>query len=342
MDLPYVVIVLNHAILAIVLFVKTVKEKIMSYAKRKKPKKKKMSPNLVVAKAEKVERTKVTTALTKIIPKIGDAPVLRFSAIAWMKMMHCRDSYEEEIAAYAVSSSEDLLEVIDVWIPRQQVSIGSFEFDSESITESIERMFIEKQIEPLRCSRIWIHTHPSGVSGPSGTDEDTFNKIFGYFTWSVMVIFPKNCDKPYASLKINAMGIPSVRVKLPVVVDYTIETDSETCNPFSEFSDEVADNVEAETWITSKGDSSVFAEEYDYDGNWYGNSRANWENIFPNQSVNDATEVTEVIENDSEFDDSEIFEPWGTGICFVCEETAPLDYDHICEECFSTFTIEGS
>ena len=105
-----------------------------------------------------------------------------------------------EAGAFGISTIDDPLTIIDLGIPHQTCSVAFMEFDDEKIAQYVDEQFMLGR-QPCECTRIWIHTHPKGVSSPSGVDEDTFEKIFGKYDWSAMVIFPKD-GTAYARLKI--------------------------------------------------------------------------------------------------------------------------------------------
>src|SRR5690606_33202362 len=68
--------------------------------------------------------------------------------------------------------------------------------------------------------RLWAHTHPGNSASPSGTDEDTFERVFGGCDWAVMFILARG-GETYARLRIG-QGL-NVDVPLTVVVEYAVE-----------------------------------------------------------------------------------------------------------------------
>jgi len=71
---------------------------------------------------------------------------------------------------------------------------------------------------PERFARLWCHTHPGDSPYPSGTDEETLNRVFGGCDWAVMFILAKG-GQTYARLRFRAG--PGGDVEIPVHVDYT-------------------------------------------------------------------------------------------------------------------------
>src|SRR5262249_13781486 len=72
--------------------------------------------------------------------------------------------------------------------------------------------------QPEEFGRIWIHTHPGACPRPSGTDEETFRRVFGRADWAVMFILARG-GKSYARLAYH-FG-PSCELPLGVDVDYS-------------------------------------------------------------------------------------------------------------------------
>ena len=62
-----------------------------------------------------------------------------------------------------------------------------------------------------------MQPHPGESPQPSGTDEETFARVFGRCDWAVIFILARG-GKCYARLRYN-VG-PGVDVELPVDVDY--------------------------------------------------------------------------------------------------------------------------
>jgi len=111
---------------------------------------------------------------------------------------------------------DDLLFVQDFVTVRQKVTCVSISLDDNAVAD-----FFEDQValgrKPEQFARIWVHTHPSGIPGPSSTDEETFQRVFGACQWAVMVILCQDSHS-YARLSFN-VG-PGGQVLIPVEVDY--------------------------------------------------------------------------------------------------------------------------
>jgi proteasome lid subunit RPN8/RPN11 len=145
--------------------------------------------------------------------------VLRFSPVAWAKLLFMRDMTDNEVGGFGITEADDLLFVTDFILVKQKVTAVSVCFDDESVAD-----FFEDQVEagrkPEQFARIWLHSHPEGVPEPSMTDEETFSRVFGNCDWSVMFIVGRD-GNTYARLRFNAG--PGGVIKFPVCVDYSCE-----------------------------------------------------------------------------------------------------------------------
>lgn len=146
----------------------------------------------------------------------GTTPTLRFSPTAWAKLVFLRDAGETEIGGFGISRLNDLLWIDDVVLIPQLSSVVTVAFEDLAVAE-----FFEDQIalgrEPAEFARIWMHTHPGHCPRPSGTDEETFARVFGSCDWALMFILARN-GATYARLQWN-VG-PRGAIELPVTVDY--------------------------------------------------------------------------------------------------------------------------
>jgi proteasome lid subunit RPN8/RPN11 len=144
--------------------------------------------------------------------------VLRFSPYAWAKLLFLRDCGNTEVGGFALSAAGDLLLVEDLRLIRQRTSVASVCFDDEAVADDFD-LQIDAGLPPERFFRIWIHTHPGDSAEPSGTDEETFQRVFGRCDWAVMAILSRGGETT-ARLRFN-VG-PGGDVELPVRVDYSV------------------------------------------------------------------------------------------------------------------------
>jgi hypothetical protein len=146
-----------------------------------------------------------------------DPPTLRFSPTAWAKLLYLRDLGDSEVGGFGITAADDLLLVEDVQLVRQLCTGIFVTFDDLAVADFFDRQ-VDCGRRPEQFGRIWIHTHPGSSPEPSGTDEDTFARVFGRTEWTVMFILARG-GQSYARLRFH-VG-PGGDVDLPVGVDYT-------------------------------------------------------------------------------------------------------------------------
>ena len=161
-------------------------------------------------KQEKTERSEMFRASRCL-------PTLRFSPVAWAKLLFLRDADETEVGGFGISAADNLLFVEDIQLVRQSCDVGSVAFDDESVADFFDRQ-VNAGIAISRCARIWLHTHPGSSPQPSVTDEETFARVFGRCDWAVMFILARG-GQSYARLRFH-VG-PGGDIDLPVQVDYS-------------------------------------------------------------------------------------------------------------------------
>lgn len=144
-------------------------------------------------------------------------PTLRFSPTAWAKLLYLRDLGDTEVGGFGIAAADDPLLVEDVRLVRQVATCVSVAFDDQAVAE-----FFDQQVDlgrkPSQFGRIWLHTHPGNMSRPSGTDYDTFDRVFGRTDWAVMFILACG-GQSFARLRFH-VG-PGGDLDLPVTVDYS-------------------------------------------------------------------------------------------------------------------------
>ena len=146
-----------------------------------------------------------------------EPPALRFSPTAWAKLLYLRDSGDSEVGGFGISAGDDLLHVEDVQLVRQVCTGISVAFDDAAVADFFDRQ-VDMGRRPENFGRLWLHTHPGNSPEPSGTDEETFARVFGRTEWSLMFILARG-GQSYARLRFH-VG-PGGDVDLPVRVDYS-------------------------------------------------------------------------------------------------------------------------
>ena len=144
------------------------------------------------------------------------APVLRFSPVAWAKLLFFRDHGDTEIGGFGITPAEDPLYVHDFQTVLQETTMASVSFDDQAVSEFFERQ-VDAGRHPHQFCRIWCHSHPGNSPQPSSTDEETFDRVFGSCQHTLMFIVARG-GKTYCRLRFN-VG-PGGDMLIPVDVDY--------------------------------------------------------------------------------------------------------------------------
>ena len=112
---------------------------------------------------------------------------------------------------------DDLLYVKEFVTIKQDTTIVTISLDDEAVADHFDEQ-VDMGRKPEQFFRIWCHTHPGDSPTPSGTDESTFQRVFGMCDWGVMFVLAEG-GKTYARLRFN-VG-PGGQVMIPVVADYS-------------------------------------------------------------------------------------------------------------------------
>jgi proteasome lid subunit RPN8/RPN11 len=181
------------------------------------------------------------------------APRLVFSTQAWLKLQVLCHAGETEVGAFGISDPQNLLLIQDVVTVKQSCTSVTVRFDDSAVSE-----FFEQQVEagrgPQSFGRIWIHTHPGASPDPSGTDEETFNRVFGRCDWAIMFILARG-GATYCRLRLNtgptsAQGsIVALSSLLDVEVDSFTQQQPSSSLLLEAWLDEYRRNVEPEPTI---------------------------------------------------------------------------------------------
>lgn len=176
----------------------------------------KLSPQ----KEEKVEAAEeAATEVTELKRAVRKGPLkLRFSPTAWAKLLFLRDIGDTEVGGFAITRLNDLLYVEDFILIKQECSSVTVEFDDDDVADFMMDM-VEDDYKPEQFMRVWIHTHPNISASPSGTDEDTFERVFGKCDWAIMAIVSKAGDQ-YCRIQINGGPMPGA-FEIPMEVDFS-------------------------------------------------------------------------------------------------------------------------
>jgi hypothetical protein len=148
--------------------------------------------------------------------------LLRFCPTAWAKLLYFRDKTHNEVGGFGITQPDDLLYVRDFVTVRQKVTCVSVSFEDEAVADFFENQVVLGR-KPEQFARIWLHTHPADIAGPSMTDEDTFQRVFGNCHWAIMFILARD-NQSYARIGFN-VG-PGGQILIPVQMDYSKPFDS--------------------------------------------------------------------------------------------------------------------
>ena len=149
-------------------------------------------------------------------PRPDGEPILRFTPTAWAKLHFFCHFEEAEIGGFGVTGPDDLLMVEDFVTVKQVVSPVSVCFDDRAVADFFDQQ-VDAGRKPEQFGRIWLHTHPAHSAVPSGTDEETFSRVFGGCQWAVMFVLSRS-GETHARLRFN-VG-PKAEARIPVEVDY--------------------------------------------------------------------------------------------------------------------------
>ena len=144
-------------------------------------------------------------------------PRLIFAPLAWLKLQFLCHLGDTEIGGFGITAKDDLLYVEDFVTVRQRTSMVTVAMDDQAVADFTDRC-VDTGLPPQRFLRVWCHTHPGSSPLPSGTDEDTFSRVFGSCDWAVMFIVSRTCET-YARLSFH-VG-PGSAVQFPVSVDWS-------------------------------------------------------------------------------------------------------------------------
>ncbi len=142
---------------------------------------------------------------------------LRLTPYAWAKLRFLRDAGPTEIAGFGVSDPEDLLLVRDIVIVRQSCTSVTVAMDDGAVADYFDQQ-ADAGLSPQQFGRIWFHTHPGVSPHPSGTDEETFARVFGPADWAVMAILARG-GAWYARLGVHAGPGATQRLRVRVEWD---------------------------------------------------------------------------------------------------------------------------
>ena len=206
--------------------------------------------------------TKITKELFAPASRSLEPPRRRltFSPLAWLKLQFLCHAGPTEVAAFGQAAADDPLYLDDVLVVRQRCTPVTVAFDDEAVADLFDQM-VDAGIPPGRFARVWLHTHPGASVEPTGTDEETFRRVFGGCDWAVMAILGRT-GNTFARLTFNSG--PGGSLTLPVHVDWTAwpATAHLLAGQVARWEQQYAERVESTSWgrpdeLAHQGDPSV-------------------------------------------------------------------------------------
>lgn len=149
--------------------------------------------------------------------RVERAPTLRFTPIAWAKLLYWRDRGGTEVGSFGITTEGDPLLVEDVCLVGQSCTAVSVQFEDTAVADFFDEQ-VDGGLSPDRFARLWLHTHPGNSPLPSETDEETFERVFGRCDWAVMFILAHG-GRTYTRLS-HHRG-PRVAVTIDTCVDFS-------------------------------------------------------------------------------------------------------------------------
>lgn len=148
---------------------------------------------------------------------------LTLAGTTFMKLMYLMKKTTMEVSGYGLSKKDNLFYIHDFRMPKQIGQTAHTELTQDGIAEHFDQCLAEG-LEPIEFGRIWVHTHPKGINGPSGTDEATMRDTFGACDWAIMLILTQgehfHCEFWTKKLGGVALG-EHLRLPMKVQVDWS-------------------------------------------------------------------------------------------------------------------------
>ena len=99
---------------------------------------------------------------------------------------------ENEVSTMGVLAPErNPFEIGDVILVKQEVSPVHVDLDMTWWADKQVELYEDHGIQPWQTS-VWIHTHPSGVRGPSSIDLETMEGSFGAWSFAIMLVLTRD------------------------------------------------------------------------------------------------------------------------------------------------------
>lgn len=136
---------------------------------------------------------------------------LVFAPLAYLKLQYLCHAGTTEIGAFGISADLNPLYITDLITIKQLTTVATVTFDDDAVADYFDQC-VDLGLKPSQFSRLWLHTHPGASALPSGTDEETFRRVFGQSDWAVMAILSRE-NQTYARLQLHAGPGASCRLR---------------------------------------------------------------------------------------------------------------------------------
>lgn len=151
--------------------------------------------------------------------------ILAVDPCAWAKMKWCmHEAGDLEMTGFGVTKKGHPLHVIDFNLVGAEVSTTLTTLDDKNAAlAKYVGENAKKGIEPARCMRVWVHSHPfsEGTPAPSGIDNTNLRtKFMNEADWMVMVILGQNGCFAELHTKLQMPGDIIIAIPLIVRIDW--------------------------------------------------------------------------------------------------------------------------
>ena len=131
-----------------------------------------------------------------------------------------RDPDEVSVFGILEKSGAGDLTITRLIMPDHESSPAYTDIDMVSLADLQAKHYDEDGIQPWQWS-CWIHTHPSGVDRPSGTDEATMTRLSGW-KFAIMLIHTHD-GKTYCKVAANATLVEGVEQRISWETDVEVD-----------------------------------------------------------------------------------------------------------------------
>jgi proteasome lid subunit RPN8/RPN11 len=139
---------------------------------------------------------------------------------AFLKLQFLCHSLPTEVGMFGLTDEQDPMRVRDFVLTKQRTTPVQVDFDDVGISDYHYEYGMTRQLSPDLYFAHWWHTHPGSSATPSGTDEETFSRVFAQRGWAVMGIMSRTGEF-YARLRCSAgKGKPAACETADVVCDW--------------------------------------------------------------------------------------------------------------------------